>query len=283
MGGKYGTCFDICVLREDKKYRMWLSWRPKQSVALVDSRDGVHWSEPPEVVLGPRKETGWEDDINRPFVLKREDGYHMWYTGQAKGHSWIGYATSSDGRRWKRMSDKPVLSFDQPWEKNIAVMCPSVIWDAPRRLFRMWYSGGEQNEPNAIGYATSRDGLAWKKYEANPVFRGEAKNPWEKHKVTACQVQKCGDWQVMFYIGFQDEGTARICLARSKDGITNWQRHPLNPIIFPGKGKWDHDACYKPYAIFDGAKWLLWYNGRHGQLEQIGVVFHEGEDLGFDP
>ncbi len=57
---------------------------------------------------------------------------------------------------------------------------------------------------------------------------------------------------------------------------------PANPIIFPGKDQWDHDACYKPYAIFDGKKWLLWYNGRHGGLEQIGVVFHEGEDLGFD-
>ena len=86
----------------------------------------------------------------------------------------------------------------------------------------------------------------------------------------------------MFYIGFQDEPTARICLARSKDGITNWQRHPANPIIFPGKDKWDHDACYKPYAIFDGSKWLLWYNGRHGSLEQIGVVEHRGEDLGFN-
>ena len=46
---------------------------------------------------------------------------------------------------------------------NIAVMCPSVIWDGQARLFRMWYSGGEQNEPNAIGYATSPDGLTWKK------------------------------------------------------------------------------------------------------------------------
>ena len=33
----------------------------------------------------------------------------MWYTGQAKGHSSIGYATSHDGVTWKRMSDKPVL------------------------------------------------------------------------------------------------------------------------------------------------------------------------------
>ena len=38
-------------------------------------------------------------------------------------------------------------------------MCPHVIWDEEMKLFRMWYSGGEQYEPNAIGYATSPDGL----------------------------------------------------------------------------------------------------------------------------
>ncbi len=280
MGGKYGTCFDVSVLRESGKYRMWLSWRPKQSVALVESPDGIHWSEPPQTVLGPRPETGWEDDINRPVVLKRADGYHLWYTGQAKGHSAIGYATSADGVTWKRMSEKPVLTPVQAWEK-VAVMCPHVLWDAETKLFRMWYSGGEQNEPNAIGYATSPDGLVWKKHDANPIFMPDAQSLWEKHKVTACQVERVGDWHVMFYIGFRDEPHAQIGLARSRDGITNWQRHPGNPIVRPGEDKWDHDACYKPYAVFDGTKWLLWYNGRHGGLEQIGVVFHAGEDLGF--
>ncbi|MGO9111764.1 MAG: MGH1-like glycoside hydrolase domain-containing protein [Thermoguttaceae bacterium] len=287
MGGKYGTCFDISVLKEGETYRMWLSWRPKQSVALVKSKDGIHWSEPPKVVLGPRPETGWEDDINRPCVLKKGNTYHMWYTGQVRpgagnGHSWIGYATSADGVTWKRMSDKPVVSFDQPWEKNIAVMCPSVLWDEGAKIYRMWYSGGEQNEPNAIGYATSPDGLTWTKSAGNPVFVPDPHNPWERHKVAGVQVLKQGDWYVMFYIGYQDEPSAKIGLARSKDGIVDWQRHSANPIIRPGEGKWDHDACYKPYAIFDGRKWLLWYNGRHGSLEQIGVVLHEGEDLGFD-
>jgi predicted GH43/DUF377 family glycosyl hydrolase len=280
MGGKYGACFDISVLKEGDRYRMWLSWRPKQSVARVESRDGFHWSEPPQIVLSPRKETGWEDDINRPVVLNRKDGYHLWYTGQAKGHSAIGYATSPDGVAWKRMSDRPVLSPEKPWEK-VAVMCPHVLWDAQTRIFRMWYSGGEQNEPNAIGYATSSDGLHWTKHPANPVFSPDSNLAWERHKVTACQVERRGDWYVMFYIGFRDEAHAQIGIARSRDGITNWQRHPANPIVRPGEGQWDHDACYKPYAVFDGQKWLLWYNGRHGSLEQIGVVLHAGEDLGF--
>ncbi len=79
LGGEYGTYFDVSVLKDNGIYRMWVSWRPKGSVALVESRDGLHWSGPPTIVLGPRREIAWENDINRPVVIKREDGYHMWY------------------------------------------------------------------------------------------------------------------------------------------------------------------------------------------------------------
>ncbi len=281
LGGAYGTCFDVAVLREPPGYRMWFSWRPKRSVALARSTDGVHW-DTPRIVLGPRPETGWEDDINRPAVLKRADGYHLWYTGQARGHSWIGYATSPDGLTWTRRTDRPVLAPAQPWEK-VAVMCPDVMWDAAGRVFRMWFSGGDQYEPDAIGYATSSDGVTWTREAANPVFAADPTVPWERHKVTACHVVRQGDCFLLFYIGFRDVDHAQIGVARSRDGRTGWERHPANPIVRPGLNQWDHDACYKPYALFDGQRWLLWYNGRHGGVEQIGVVFHPGADLGFPP
>lgn len=279
LGGKLGTCFDVSVLKEDAMFRMWFSWRPRKSIALVESGDGVHWSEP-VISLGPEKSTGWEDDVNRPVVLKHAGRYHMWYTGQAKGHSWLGYATSEDGITWRRASEKPVLSAEEPWEK-VAVMCPHVVWDKQRGLFRMWYSGGEQYEPDAMGYATSPDGVKWTKSEANPIFLADPDSPWEKYKVTACQVVPHGDWHLMFYIGFRDVDHAQIGLARSRDGVTGWERHPANPVIRPGENQWDHDACYKPFAVLDGQRWLLWYNGRRGGVEQIGLAIHEGEGLGF--
>ncbi|HLH52841.1 MAG TPA: hypothetical protein VKY92_04420 [Verrucomicrobiae bacterium] len=279
LGGSLGTCFDVALIKDGGSYRMWFSWRPKKSIALVESTDGIHWSDP-QIALGPNGSTDWEEDINRPVVVKRKDGYHMWYTGQARNHSWIGYARSEDGRSWRRVSPRPVLSPDVPWEKA-AVMCPHVIWDDSAGQFRMWYSGGEQYEPDAIGYAASADGLSWSKLPSNPVFKSDPRIGWEQHKVTACQVQQRDGWFVMFYIGFRDVDHAQIGIARSKDGISNWERLPENPIIRPGENKWDHDACYKPFAIFDGTKWLLWYNGRHGGIEQIGLAFHDSPDLGF--
>ncbi len=281
LGGKYGTCFDVSVLKEGGTYRMWFSWRPKKSIALVESSDGIHWTEP-VIVLGPNLASGWEDDINRPVVVKRSDGYHLWYTGQKPAHSWIGYAASADGKTWKRMSTKPVLSPDAPWEK-VAVMCPHVLWDAKARLYRMWYSGGEDYEPNAIGYATSPDGLKWTKIASNPIFVPDPHSPWEQQRVTACQVILDGGWYYMFYIGFSNIDHAQIGIARSRDGITHWQRLPDNPIIRTAEkpAAWDAEACYKPFAIFDGQRWLLWYNGRKGNAEQIGLATHAGHDLGF--
>lgn len=278
LGGVLGTCFDICVLREHGKYLMYFSWRPKQSIALTQSADGIHWSDP--VIVLPPAQTGWEDDINRPSVIQQDGLYHMWYTGQAGGHSAIGTATSKDGIHWDRLAT-PVLTADHPWEK-VAVMCPSVLWDHSTRQFQMWYSGGEQYEPDAIGYAASSDGIHWKKRDA-PIFQADPANDWESYKVTACQVLPWQGWYYMFYIGFRDIDHAQIGIARSKDGISSWQRLPTNPIVSPTPGGWDSDACYKPFAIYDEAAkaWMLWYNGRSGSVEQIGMATKQGPSLGF--
>lgn len=281
LGGNLGTIFDISVMQDDKGvFRMYCSWRDKKSIALSESKDGLKWSTP-EVCLAFDDNSVWEKDLNRPVVIQKDGLYHMWYTGQADGHSWIGYAVSRDGKNWTRKSKNPVLSPELPWEK-VAVMCPHVIWDAKEKMFKMWYSGGEQYEPDAIGYATSKDGMNWTKFKNNPVFAFNAENEWEQHKVTACQVIKRKNDYLMFYIGFKNIDYAQIGVARSKDGISGWERYSQNPIIKPGSG-WDASAVYKPYAIPDAKnnRWLLYYNGRNGSHEQIGVAIHKGMNFGF--
>jgi beta-1,2-mannobiose phosphorylase / 1,2-beta-oligomannan phosphorylase len=85
----------------------------------------------------------------------------------------------------------------------------------------------------------------------------------------------------MFYMVFRDDDHAQIVLARSGDGLTGWQWHPAKPILRPGPGRWDADACYKPFALHEPGRWRLWYNGRRGGAEQIGLAIHEGDELGF--
>jgi beta-1,2-mannobiose phosphorylase / 1,2-beta-oligomannan phosphorylase len=287
LGGYLGTIFDICVMRNDKgEYRMYCSWRDKKSIAISESKDGLTWTVPVICLANVEKST-WEQEVNRPVVIQKDGLYHMWYTGQiggGEGNSYIGYATSKDGIKWKRVSDKPVLSPELPWEK-VALMCPHVIWDKQEHIFKMWFSGGEQWEPDAIGFATSTNGLNWKKFENNPVFHENKEIKWESKKVTACQVIKRQNDYLMYYIGFSntEKGQiAQIGMAKSKDGISNWERFAENPIIKPGNG-WDGTSCYKPFVVADPEhnRYFLYYNGRTEIQEQIGAAIHDGMDLGF--
>ena len=281
-GPELGTCFDVLVLKDNDGYNMHFSWRPKKALALSKSKDGMHWGQP-EIYMNADPACGWMDDLNRNCVLQHDGIWHMWFTGQARGYSWIGYATSLDGKNWTRVSDQPVLWSERPFE-GASVENPYVIWDDDMELYRMWYATGEWYEPNVLAYATSKDGIHWNKLPANPIFNGFKEWPCEQDRVGGCQIVKRDGWYYMFYIGYEDIDTARICLARSRDGITCWERCPANPIVSPTLDGWDGDACYKPSVICDEEhnRWLLWYNGRKGAPEYVGLVIHDGLDLGFE-
>lgn len=289
LGGKFGTCFDLSVMRDEHMYKMWFSWRPKECIAYSESPDGVHWKEPIEV-LKPREDSWWDkDELNRPSVIKVNGIYKMWYSGQMapytnEGKSYIGYAQSVDGINWERF-DAPVLVPDQDWELK-AIMCPHVIYDETEKIYKMWYSGGGNHEPDAIGYAWSKDCMNWKKYEGNPIFSSDVNIDWERNKTAACHVLKWDGWYYMFYIGFIHVDRAAIGLARSKDGITGWERYSQNPIIAPDKGKFDEKAVYKPYVMKNDTGWIMWYNGamyipdsEEIVREQIGVAYLKRENL----
>jgi predicted GH43/DUF377 family glycosyl hydrolase len=274
------TFFDCCVAPVGERLRMYLSWRDRNSLACCESRDGVHWSAP-VVVLGPDPAREWERDaVNRPHVLQTPTGWWMWYTGQnfATETSAIGLARSEDGLRWKRVATEPVFSPAGGWEKN-AVMCPHVLHEDGR--FRMWYSGGEMFEPDAVGYAESADGIQWERAPENPVLRPAA--GWEAARVTAaCIVRRERDY-LAFYIGF-GEGyeQSQIGMACSPDGRSGWERYPGNPVLRPGgPGEWDDCNVYKPYVLRWQGRWHLWYNASRAsdRREQLGLALAEALDF----
>ena len=273
-----GTVFDAYVWQDGGKYRMDFSWRYRKACAVTFSEDGINWSEP-VITLASNLDSGWEDDINRNCVLKIDGIYKMWYTGQARGYSFIGYAESADGIHFERKFDEPIMIPELPWEVA-SVMNPCVMFDEGK--YKMWYSAGETFEPNVNAYAESEDGIHWKKSRINPIFAREKRTVYEQERVGGCHVVKTEDMgYLMFYIGYEDINTARICVARSENGITKWERSLLNPIVEPTVGAWDSEATYKPTVAWNEAegKWMLWYNGRTGSKEYIGHAFFNHRDL----
>ena len=229
--------------------------------------------------LGPDETTGWEDQLNRNCVLKIGDTYKMWYTGQARGFSFIGYAESKDGIHFERVLKDPVLISERAWE-GFSVMNPCVLYE--NGIYRMWYAAGETYEPNVLAYAESTDGFHWEKSRINPIFTKDPKNIYEQDRIGGCQVIKTEDMgYVMFYIGYENIDKAQICMAHSPNGITQWKKSLMNPIVSPDEGAWDADACYKPSFLWneETQQWMLWYNGRREYDEFIGLVLKNGRNL----
>lgn len=251
---------------------MFISWRKEDNIVLSTSEDGIHWSDI-KVVLDKGKKGSWDSIINRAQVIYKDGFYHMWYTGHNNGYSKIGYAFSRDGYYFNKF-DNPILESEYEFEKQ-SVMNPNVIFDKKENKYKMWYAAGETYEPDCICYATSKDGLYWKKYKNNPIFAAN-KNVFslDFFKVGGCDIHKLSNNKyLMFYIGYSDINTARIFTAESKDGINNWKRSK-NPIVFPTKNSFDSEACYKPAGFYNKKinKWMLYYNGRTKNEEYIGLV-----------
>ena len=263
-----GTMFDPYVFGTDGEFNMLVSARKTLSLMLLESSDGVVWLKP-KIILNGRPGM-WDENVSRGCLLHINERYYLWYSGQYNGVSCVGLALSDDGKIFKRVAINPILKSDLKFE-GVSVMNPCVLWDEHEKVFKMWYSAGETYEPDVIGYAVSEDGVVWKKRE-KPVLEKNKCHKWECYKVGGCNVVKNADGSYdMYYIGYQNVDVARICLAHSKDGIV-WAREDENLLLSPSKNAWDSDAVYKPSVVKTKEKSYLWYNGRKGCCEYIGLA-----------
>ena len=66
----------------------------------------------------------WDEEIReRGYILKENDGYHMWYTGYKKDKPdtlFPGYATSPDGINWTRYIHNPI--FHNSWTEDMMIV-----------------------------------------------------------------------------------------------------------------------------------------------------------------
>jgi parallel beta-helix repeat protein len=151
MGNKY-------VMYYDQYARTGLTEGINEFPMLAISVDGISWKrftdEP--LILPSGGTTEWDANyISAWSVLKRDDGYHMWYSGGILDRNdGIGYATSADGLNWTRCTENPLLCVDDgvPW-RNDRTYCPCVIEDGG--VFKMWFAGKDTaTESYRLGYAT---------------------------------------------------------------------------------------------------------------------------------
>lgn len=152
--------FYPAIIKEGGTYRMWYTGTYlKNGVIGIDnigyatSSDGISWTKyEGNPIL--QEDTAWESSYLRKInVIKDDSTYRMWYTAGDDNQRRIGYATSSDGVRWTKYENNPVLGLGAAGSWDAAMVeAPSVIKDD--NLYRMWYSGSKLDQQNAqVGYA----------------------------------------------------------------------------------------------------------------------------------
>ena len=147
------------VLYQNGTFRMWYGGFGNEdftegSIGLAMSEDGVEWHKHPRSPVMTPGDPGEWDEIFDTGAEMYYDGsiYHMWFHGFAPFQ--IGYATSINGKQWKKYENNPILTpgstgdWDEMW-----VIQPSVIVE--NNLFKMWHTGVDSEGIFRIGYATS--------------------------------------------------------------------------------------------------------------------------------
>ncbi len=267
-------------------------WRP----GLAQSTDGVNWTRIPGTEAGGAiLDIGAPGKFDsflayRPFVLKDDAVYRMWYNGSTKPFNCptgtlandrrIGYAESSDGVHWTKMYDGAgpggsVLPLGGSGEFDAQQV--GYVWvlkDGAQ--YKMYYSANDASNTWRVGLAVSSDARNWTK------VRGKLANgsildvgPAGSFDVACAYqpsvVKENESLYRMWYRGCQQASPfggpslGVIGYAESNDGIT-WvkirQNGPHGEALSQGaSGQFDSVGLTTPSVFLDGDTWAMYYAG----------------------
>lgn len=195
---------------------------------------------------GTGKDT-WDEKIReRGYILKEQDGYHLWYTGYREKDNEkmmsLGYATSPDGIKWTRYGKNPI--FSSSWVEDMMV----VRHDS---LYYMFAEG----RSDIAHMLTSTDKINWTDHGSLEIKQsnGEPLTPGPYGTPT---VYTEGNVWHLFYER-NDEG---IWHATSED-LRTWKNVQDDPVIEKGPEAYDKFGVALNQVIKHGDHYYAYYHG----------------------
>lgn len=189
----------------------------------------------------------WDEKIReRGFILREEDGYHLWYTGyrNAPGEEnmSLGYASSPDGINWTRHPKNPI--FTESWVEDMMVL----------KHAGMYYMFAEGR--NDIAHLlTSPDKINWQDHGSLRISQTDGAPLSPGPYGTPTVFLEDGVWHLFYERN--DEG---IWHATSKD-LKEWQNVQDDPVITMGPEEYDKYGVAVNQIIRYGDYYYAYYHG----------------------
>ncbi len=227
----------------------------------------------------------WDEERTKSASLiydRTDQTFKMWYVGSGRlDRGGIGYITSSNGVEWEDpLNGEAVIEKEKLWEDG-GFTGVTVLHDGTG--YHMWYSARrwEGDQIQQIGYATSKDGIAWAKHSTNPVFTPGDTDEWDSNAVEQPMVIKEQGTYKMWYTGStesmkESKRRTEIGYATSPDGI-RWTKYENNPVL-SNRASWNSGGIGGAHVIShgNGQVYEMWYHGVDGKGHaRLGRSFSE--------
>jgi len=150
----------VSIIEDNGTYRMWyssgVSWTtfnnkpcPVYVIRYAESGDGIFWKSTDKISIDFANED--EFGLARPWVLKKNDRYYMWYSIRRKSKSYaIGYAESTNGIEWERLDHKAgIKTSESGWDCEM-ICFASVIYGRNKSIL---FYNGNRHGIEGFGYA----------------------------------------------------------------------------------------------------------------------------------
>lgn len=234
--------------------------------------------EPRKDLLGLKGVGDWDSSYRDPGAVIYHDGqFHMFYNGI---NGWprpvgIGYATSTDGVKWKIQAKEPIFSvanlqaFGLYNGPNQFVTSVIVEADGTWVLYYYTLSGRSFSGRQSIGRATAPAPAGPWTADPEPVLTSGPEGAWDAVQVGSANVIKTETGYTMYYDGMDASNKSMIGLATSADGKT-WTKYDdptttdapfaeSDPILQPTAGAWDTTRVLDPNVVKTEAGWAMVY------------------------
>ena len=188
----------------------------------------------------------WDDQIReRGYILKENDGYHLWFTGYKKDNPdtlFPGYATSPDGINWTRYKHNPI--FSDSWTEDMMVV----------KVDSVYYMFAE-GRGNTAHMLTSTDKIHWKDHGPLQIryTNGKPLTPGPYGTPTA--------WieDSVWYL-FYERNDSAVWLASSKD-LKLWTNVQDEPVLNKGPEPYDKYGVALNQVIKHNGMYYGYYHG----------------------